>query len=182
MAETGDGLPAGAELIVSAAAVNDALNGMAVALQAQIDTADCVVLVVMVGGLVPGARLLERLTGDFEIDYCHVTRYAGEQLGSEPHWLQSPQARLQDRTVLIVDDIFDEGITLDCVVQACRELGAARVLTAVLVIKRHERAEGRRTPDISGVEVPDRYVFGCGMDLEHRWRHLPAIYALAEEG
>lgn len=182
MAEARGELPAGAELIVSAAAVDAALDRMAAALQAQIDAADCVLLLVMVGGLIPGARLLERLTGDFEIDYCHVTRYAGQQRGGEAHWLQAPHARLRDRTVLIVDDIFDAGITLDCVVQACRELGAARVLTAVLVTKQHDRAQGREAPDICGVEVPDRYVFGCGMDLEHRWRHLPAIYALAEEG
>ncbi len=182
MAETGGSLPAGAEVIASAAAVNAALDRMAAALQAQIDGADCVLLVVMAGGLVPAGRLLERLSGDFEIDYCHVTRYAGQQRGGEPHWLQAPRARLRERTVLVVDDIFDEGITLDYVIQACRELGAARVLTAVLVTKRHDRAAGRRPPDIAGIEVPDRYVFGCGMDLEHRWRHLPAIYALAGEG
>jgi hypoxanthine phosphoribosyltransferase len=181
MVERSDELPAGAELVVSAATVDLALERMAAALQAEIDAQDCVLLVVMMGGLLPGARLLGRLSGNFEIDYCHVTRYAGQQRGGEPHWLQAPRARLQDRTVLIVDDIFDEGITLDYVVKACSDQGAARVLTAVLVTKQHARSAGRRTPDISGVEVPDRYVFGCGMDLEHRWRHLPAIYALAEE-
>ena len=55
-------------------------------------------------------------------------------------------------------------------------------MTAVLVTKQHDRAAGRRGPDICGVQVLDRYVFGCGMDLEHRWRHLPAIYALTGEG
>jgi len=181
MADGGE-LPAGAELIVSAVAVDQALDRMAAALQAEIHAQDCVFLIVMAGGLVPGARLLQRLTGDFEIDYCHVTRYAGQQRGGEPHWLQPPRARLEGRTVLVVDDIFDEGITLDYVVQCCQQLGATRVLTAVLVTKRHPRTRGRRVPDISGVEVPDRYVFGCGMDLAHRWRHLPAIYALAAEG
>jgi hypoxanthine phosphoribosyltransferase len=174
-------LPPDAEALVGADEVQAALAQMAAPLQAEIDAGNCVLLVVMLGGLVPGAWLLQRLHGDFELDYCHVTRYAGRQRGGEPRWLQPPRARLADRTVLIVDDIFDEGITLDYVVEACRELGAARVLTAVLVEKRHARAVARRTPDIVGLSVPDRYVFGCGMDLERRWRHLPAIYALAEE-
>lgn len=174
-------LPPGAELVVDSATVDAALGRIAKALQAEIDCGDCVVLVVMMGGLVPGARLLLRLAGDFELDYCHVTRYAGKQRGGEPHWLQSPRAALEGRTVLVIDDIFDEGITLDYVVKACQARGAARVLTAVLASKRHARGEGRRIPDWTGFEVPDRYVFGCGMDLEHRWRHLPAIYALDEE-
>lgn len=182
MVEPGARLPAGAKEVVDAASVTHALDRLAGRLQAEIDAGDCVLLVVMMGGLVPGARLLQRLTGDFEIDYCHVTRYAGQQKGGEPVWLQPPRRELAGRNVLVIDDIYDEGITLDYVVASCRELGAARVLTAVLATKRHSRAEGHRPPDIAGLQVPDRYVFGCGMDLEHRWRHLPAIYALPEEG
>lgn len=182
MAETSVLLPPGAELLVAPETVDAALSQMAAALQAEIDAGDCVVLVVMMGGLIPAARLLQKLRGDFELDYCHLTRYAGKQRGGETQWLQPPRSALQGRTVLIIDDIFDEGITLDCVVQACLDGGAARVRTAVLVTKHHSRSGARHAPDIAGFEVPDRYVFGCGMDLEHRWRHLPAIYALAEEG
>jgi hypoxanthine phosphoribosyltransferase len=174
-------LPQGAEVLVPAAAVDAALDRLAAVLQPEIDHADCVLLAVMLGGLVPAARLLDRLRGDFELDYCHVTRYAGRQRGGEPRWLRPPGASLAGRTVLIVDDIYDEGMTLDYVARACAEKGAANVVTAVLVGKRHDRAGGRRAPDVVGVTVPDRYVFGCGMDLEHRWRHLDAIYALAEE-
>lgn len=181
MAEASTLLPDGAELIVDRDTVDAAIGRMASALQIEIDASDCVVLVVMMGGLVPGARILDQLRGDFELDYCHVTRYAGGQKGGEPTWVHPPGADLRGRTVLVIDDIYDEGITLEYVVRACIEQAAARVLTAVLVTKQHARAAGTREPDISGFSVPDRYVFGCGMDLEHRWRHLPAIYALAEE-
>ncbi|MGI9331225.1 MAG: hypoxanthine-guanine phosphoribosyltransferase [Gammaproteobacteria bacterium] len=173
--------PPGAEELFSAAVVDAAIDDMTRAVQAEIDTQDCVLLAVMLGGMIPAARIAGRLTGDFLLDYCHVTRYQGQQHGGEPQWLQRPRAELSGRTVLVVDDIFDEGLTLQFVEQACLEQGAARVVTAVLTCKRHPRATVGRRPDIVGLEVPDRYVFGCGMDLAHRWRHLPAIYALPEE-
>jgi hypoxanthine phosphoribosyltransferase len=174
-------LPPGAEELFSAAAVDGAIDTMARAVQAEIDTQDCVLLAVMLGGLIPAARIASRLTGDFLFDYCHVTRYRGQQRGGKPQWLQRPRADLSGRTVLVVDDIYDEGLTLQFVEQACLEQGAGRVVTAALTSKRHPRATVGRRPDILGLEVPDRYVFGCGMDLGHRWRHLPAIYALVEE-
>jgi len=174
-------LPAGAEELFSAAAVDNAIDAMARAVQAEIDTQDCVLLAVMLGGMIPAARIASRLSGDFLLDYCHVTRYQGQQHGGEPQWLHRPRADLAGRTVLVVDDIYDEGLTLQFVEQACLEKGAARVVTVALTSKRHPRATIGRRPDILGLEVPDRYIFGCGMDLEHGWRHLPAIYALTAE-
>jgi len=90
-------------------------------------------------------------------------------------------ARVSGRIVhvIVVDDIFDEGVTLDYVREQCQRAGAARVSALALVEKRHDRARGR-PPEFIGVAVPDRYVFGCGMDLAHHWRHLPGIYALRE--
>ena len=174
-------LPPGAEELFSAAAVDGAIDAMARAVQAEIDTQDCVLLAVMLGGLIPAARIARRLTGNFLLDYCHVTRYQGQQHGGEPQWLQRPRADLTARTVLVVDDIYDEGLTLQFVERVCLEQGAARVVTVALTSKRHPRATVGRRPDILGLEIPDRYVFGCGMDLKHRWRHLPAIYALRED-
>jgi len=174
-------LPPGAEELFSAADVDLAIDAMAKAVQAEIDTQDCVLLAVMLGGLMPAARIASRLKGDFLFDYCHVTRYQGQQHGGEPQWLQRPRAELTGRTVLVVDDIYDEGLTLQFVERVCLEQGADRVVTVALTSKQHPRAKVGRRPDILGLEVPDRYVFGCGMDLEHRWRHLPAIYAVNEE-
>ncbi len=180
MAERQGQLPAGAELIADEAAVQQALDRMAGSLQPCIDGGDCVLLAVMMGGLLPAAWLMARLHGDYVLDYCHVTRYDGKQHGGQPEWLRPPRISLKGRTVLIVDDILDEGITLDYVRSACKEQGAAQVVAAVLV-RKIERLRPECAPaEIIGMEVPNRYVFGCGMDLNRRWRHLPAIYALSE--
>ena len=84
----------------------------------------------------------------------------------------------QGSVVLVVDDIFDEGDTLKAILDQVRRQGAAAVYSAVLVNKRHERKVPGLTVDFVGLDVPDRYVFGCGMDYKEYWRQLPAIYAV----
>jgi len=170
-----------AVVVATQAEVRQAYDRIAAELQPIVFSADCVLLGIMMGGMVPTVRIAGLLTGDFAMDYCQVSRYRGGLRGGEPEWGQTPRSDLTGRTVLLVDDIFDEGITLECVVGACRDLGAARVISSVLVRKLHDRAAGRSLPDLVGLTVDDRYVFGCGMDYQHRWRHLPAIYALRED-
>ena len=161
--------------------VQRAYERLAAALQALIDVNDCVLLGVMLGGMIPTARLAVLLSGDYLLDYCQVSRYRGAERGGELEWLQAPRANLRDRTVLLVDDIFDEGLTLDYVTHACHELGARAIVSTVLVRKRHNRVATGLRPDHVGLEVDDRYVFGCGMDYRERWRHLPEIWALTDE-
>jgi len=168
----------GAIQVASVETVDRAYARLADQLQACVNTEDCVLLGVMLGGLVPTARLASLLQGNFILDYCHVTRYGDGEIGGEPEWLQPPRADLKGRTILIIDDIFDEGITLQYVVSKCRSMGAERVLSAVLLRKEHQRAAGNIFPDFVGLTVDDVYVFGCGMDYRNRWRHLPAIYAV----
>lgn len=170
-----------ADQVASEAEIAAAYERLAAGLQAHISGGDCVLVAVLVGGMIPATRLAGMLTGDFTIDCCRVSRYRGETEGGRLEWLQAPVVDLSGKTVLLVDDIYDEGATLDYVVSACRDLGAATVVSAVLVRKRHDRAVDGARPDLVGLEVDDRYVFGCGMDYQHGWRHLPAIYALRED-
>lgn len=169
----------GARLVVPSDAVNDAWRRLAASIQPHIDQGPCLLLGVLVGGVVPLVHVAERLRGDFLIDYCHLTRYAGKTKGGEIQWVQRPRQALRGRTVILVDDIFDEGHTLAELRAYCLGEGAARVLVAVLARKRHPRPVVGPPPDFVGVEVGDDYVFGCGMDYRERWRHLDAIYALS---
>ena len=94
-------------------------------------------------------------------------------------WLEQPHADIAGRTIIVIDDIFDEGTTLRAVAEHCRQGGAAQVFTAVMLVKDRQRNPDIPLPDyVTGLTVPDRYVFGCGMDLYGRWRHLTAVYAL----
>ncbi len=169
-----------AECLHDAAAIDAAIGRLADAIMRELRDADPLVITVMQGGLVPAGLLLPRLDFPLQIDYLHATRYRGETRGGEIHWLVRPETPLKGRTVLLIDDIFDEGHTLAAIHRYCIESGANRALSAVLADKRHDRKADYR-PDFIGLEVEDRYVFGCGMDYKEYLRNVPGIYAVKEE-
>ena len=177
-----NGFPAAAVELINAHQVQQGFDRLAAELQPLVDARDCVLLGVMNGGLFPLFQLTLRLTGNYLIDYCHVSRYGDSTTGGETRWIRRPPEIVAGRTVIIADDIYDEGCTLNAVADACRAGAATDVFTAVAVIKDNPRRTSDVLPDYStGITVPDVYVFGCGMDVAGRWRHLPAIYALEEE-
>lgn len=139
---------------------------------------DPVILCVMMGGFVPAAEIIKRLEFPFEFDYLHATRYRGETVGGELVWKVSPGLPLQDRNVLVIDDILDEGHTLQAILNALHGQQAESVRTAILLQKQHNRRDPAMRPDILGGLVEDRYVFGAGMDYKGYFRQLPAVYAL----
>ena len=136
-----------------------------------------VVICVMGGGVVFAGQLLTQLTFPLELDHVHASRYQNATVGKTLSWKSLPKLDLSGRTVLLVDDILDEGITLKEIQDKCIELGALKVFSAVLVEKKLEHSKPIKA-DFVGLEVPNRYVFGYGMDVYGWWRNLPAIYAL----
>lgn len=135
-------------------------------------------LPVMHGALMFAAGLALAIKHDLEFDYVHATRYRGGTQGHELHWIKKPGVSMQGRTVILVDDILDEGHTLSAIRDYCVEQGASKVVIAALCEKRHGRTVPGIHADFVGVEVPDRYVFGFGMDYYEQGRNLPGIYAI----
>jgi len=169
-----------ADLLHERQEIDSVIAEMANRIDAALDGERPVFLTVMNGALIFAGQLALAVRTDLEFDYVHATRYRGETTGSELHWLREPQVSLVDRVVLLVDDILDEGHTLKAVRDDCYQRGAKKVLIVSLCTKRHDRlAEGIRA-DFHGIELPDRYVFGFGMDYHEQGRNLPAIYALKE--
>ncbi|TNG02302.1 MAG: hypoxanthine-guanine phosphoribosyltransferase [Gammaproteobacteria bacterium] len=139
-----------------------------------------VLLCVMNGGLITTGEILRRIDFLHELDYVHATRYQGGTSGGEIEWIRRPTDNIRGRHVLLVDDILDEGYTLKAIQAKCAEKGAASVHTVVLTVKKHNRRVGGLDLDYYGLEVEDRYIFGCGMDYKGYYRNLPAIYALKQ--
>lgn len=180
MSEDFADIRARADQLISREEIAGALDAMAAAIGQDLAGRDPLVLVVMLGGMAPAVWLLERLDFPLQVDYLHATRYrGGTRGGATLHWLARPRASLAGRHVLVIDDILDEGHTLDAILADCQNQGAASVRSAVLVKKVHDRCVPGLVPDYVGVEVEDRYVFGCGMDYHERHRQFPAVYALA---
>lgn len=160
--------------------VETALDRMATEITRDLRNRDPLLLCVMLGGMLPAAKLIERLQFPFQYDYLHATRYRGGVRGGSLYWLTRPSVAVRDRCVLVVDDILDEGLTLQAIVDYLGEEGAAEVRSAALVTKLHDRRPADVRVDYSGLEVPDRYVFGYGMDYKGYLRSAAGIYALKD--
>ncbi|MCX7120598.1 MAG: hypoxanthine-guanine phosphoribosyltransferase [Gammaproteobacteria bacterium] len=168
--------------IFSKSEIDAALDQMAHEISERLSHENPLFLCVVVGGIVPLGNLLPRLDFPLEVDYIHATRYQNKTVGSELTWKATPQCSLKNRTVLIVDDILDGGITLAEIVKYCDAQGARKVLTAVLVDKNNARIEGGLAhADFCGLRVDNHYVFGYGMDYKGYLRNAPGIYMIAPE-
>jgi hypoxanthine phosphoribosyltransferase len=158
--------------------VETACDRMAAEIAEAVGDRDPVVLCVMTGGIVVTGLLLPRLPFPLRLDYVHATRYRGATRGGRLHWLHRPATAIRGEHVLIIDDIFDEGLTMEAIVAACRDDGARGIHSAVLVEKDRPR-DCRYRPDIIGLKLPNRYVMGYGLDYRDYFRNAAGIHAAA---
>jgi hypoxanthine phosphoribosyltransferase len=162
--------------------VEAALDRMAINIHDKLKDKNPVILCVMIGGLVPLGNLLLRLDFPLEVDYVHATRYRGEITGGDIHWKVKPSANITGRTVLIVDDILDGGVTLAAIIEEIKKMGASEVYSAVLVDKYRKRVpNGLQKADFVGLQVEDHYIFGYGMDYNEYLRNAPGIFVVDPE-
>ena len=169
-----------AELLCSSAVVSEAVARMAREITVALGDSFPLVLCVMRGAVVFSGQLLPQLAFPLEFGAIEVTRYNNDIQGREITWRLPPRDNVRGRTVLVVDDILDEGITLAAIRKKLLEMGAGQVYSAVFADKDIGRAKPV-TADFTGVKLANRYVFGCGMDAGGAWRNLPEIYALKED-
>ncbi len=168
-----------AEQIFSADDVERAIKRLAVDITQTLQEDYPLVLSVMGGAVVFSGHLLPLLRFPLEFDAIHVSRYGDETQGGELQWRVLPKEPVAGRTILVLDDILDEGHTLVAIRDKMLALGAKQILNAVLVDKTLARDKPIKA-NFVGLTVPNRYVFGCGMDAFGLWRNLPAIYALKQ--
>jgi hypoxanthine phosphoribosyltransferase len=174
------GLPAGSTLVTPPGEIDRALETMARDITADLAMARPLAVAIMNGGLVVAGQLLTRLPFALDCDYIHVRRYGRLTHGGELEWIAGPHQDVKGRIVLLIDDILDEGRTLAVVREALLARGAAEVRIAAFA--RKDRGEPPAIEaDYVGIEVPNRFVFGFGMDVDGAFRNLPAIYALPPE-
>jgi hypoxanthine phosphoribosyltransferase len=172
-------LPPGARIVVSEVEIEAALARLAREITASLDARRPVVMTVLQGGLIFAGHLLVRLPFPLDCDYVHVGRYGHETAGGELRWIAGPTLEVTGRSVLLLDDILDEGVTLGAIRARLLSLGAREVLIAAFAVK---DLPGERSieADFSGVRVPNEFVCGFGMDADGGWRNLPAICVLPE--
>ena len=176
-------LLANAEEIVSADKVQAAVRHVADVLNQRFDKDEAgefpLVLGVMGGAVVFTGHLLPQLTFPLEFDYIHVTRYGDLDRGGEVVWKVIPRQDVTGRTIIIVDDILDEGETLAHVKQRLLDMGAAEVILAVFADKELGKVKPVQA-DIVGLSVPNQFVVGFGMDAHGYWRNLPGLWVIRD--
>ncbi|NNE05677.1 MAG: hypoxanthine-guanine phosphoribosyltransferase [Xanthomonadales bacterium] len=158
--------------------VSEALDKMAEEINAFYGNESIVMIAVMTGAIMPAAWLATRLKMPMQMDFVHATRYQSGLHGAELEYRVPPRMDLEGKKVLVVDDIFDEGDTLAAIKGSVEQRKAESVHMAVLTRKMHNRGLPRDFADFVGLDVPDVYVFGCGMDAYEEWRHLDEILVL----
>ena len=169
-----------AEEVCSAATVAQAVTRIAAEITRVLADDNPLVLSVMGGAVVFTGQLLPLLRFPLDYDYLHLTRYGNATTGGRTEWKAFPLEAVAGRVVLVVDDILDEGYTMAEIRTRILAAGARRCYCAVFA----DKDIGKSKPiaaDFVGVRLPNRYVFGFGMDVKGAWRNLPEIYALKSQ-
>jgi len=172
----------GAELIHDKQTVESAVDRVAVGITADLQDADPVLIAVLHGGLTFAGMLMRRLVFPLEQGYVHVGRYADAQSGGDLRFKGAQTPSLKGRNVLLVDDILDQGTTLQFLRAWAEEEGATGVHSACLVEKQLVvHSPSRPAMTYAALQCEDRFLIGCGMDYAGYGRNLPGIFAVAKD-
>jgi hypoxanthine phosphoribosyltransferase len=170
-----------ADCLFTATHVERAIDNLAASISEKLEEKNPIVISMMNGGMVLGGQLITKLGFPLQVSYVHARRDKDNAQSNAIHWLALPGEPVAGRSVLIVDDIYDEGQTMGAVVDRMRADGAAEVYVAVLVDKQHDRkARPDIIPDFIGLQCEDRFLFGYGMHYKGYWRNAPGIYAVKQ--
>ncbi|MEZ5472242.1 MAG: hypoxanthine-guanine phosphoribosyltransferase [Marinicella sp.] len=174
-------LPAGSQILINKQQINHAIDQLADEINQQYAGKPVAFLTIMNGGMIFAASLSTRLNIDMEMDYLQLSRYGKSQSGGQLVWKYQPEIDMKNHHVILCDDIYDEGHTLAAAHNWCLKKGALSVASVVLIHKRHNRTYAEYKPEFVALEIPDHFIFGYGMDLEEKLRHLPEIYYLPQD-
>ena len=168
----------GAEPLYTNVQISKITDDLSKAITNELENTNPIVMPIMIGGLIFSGQLITKLNFPLEIDYVHATRYSSSVRGGSLIWLKKPDKSLLDRTILLIDDILDEGITLSKIIKYCYSNGAKKVYAAVLLKKILDNSKLERDIDFVGATVPNVYVFGNGMDYCEYYRNVNGVYAI----
>lgn len=138
------------------------------------------VVAVMTGSLILLADLIRQLEMPLRVGVVQASSYRGGTRSGELFVNAAMLINIRDREILLIDDIFDTGRTLDRMIFDMQQLGAADVKSAVLLHKMRNHDVDVR-PDFVAFEIPDEFVVGYGLDYEDLYRNLPYLGVMEQE-
>jgi len=172
-------VPPGLEVLLDEAGVARCVAAVAEKIAPRIDD-ETVAVCLLTGGLWFAAdltRALARLGRHVAFDGLWLASYGDERASRGRCEVRADLQRpLAGRRALVVDDVFDTGLSLSEAARLVRDAGAAQVLTAVFASKPWPQARAIQ-PDFVAWEAPARFLVGYGMDMEGKMRGLPFVGA-----
>ena len=134
-------------------------------------------LVILNGSFMFASDLLKKLTMDCEISFVKLSSYSGTSTTQKVKQLIGLNEDLAGRCVVILEDIVDTGITIENMLQQLQGLGAAEVKVVTFLFK--PKAFGKDfSIDYVGMEIPNDFIVGYGLDYDGHGRNLPDIYSI----
>ena len=162
---------------ITADQIRDRITAMAHEIRAEAPGAELHFIGVLKGSVFFLADLLRAMPGTVTMDFIAVASYAGTKSTGEVRLLKDVDRGLQDRDVIVVEDIVDTGLTLHYLQDILRARGPRSLRTACLLSK-----PSRRKIDVPvdyvGFTIDDKFVVGYGLDVDEHYRHLPYIGVL----
>lgn len=170
-----------AEILVSEAQIKRRLGVLGREINRAYAGKEITVIAIINGAMFFAADLLREIACPIRLDCVRVSSYrnATESIGI-PEIKNSFTLDIENRHVLLIDDILDTGKTLALVVELIQKMNPTTVRTCVLLDKRGRR-EVPFKADFTGFQIPDRFVVGYGLDFAERYRNLPCIGVLKPE-
>ncbi|HJN38165.1 MAG TPA: phosphoribosyltransferase family protein [Gammaproteobacteria bacterium] len=137
-----------------------------------------ILLCILNGGLYTAYPLSRALKIHHQLECIKASRYQNNTSGAAPI-IEHSTINFQNKTVLLVDDCIDQGVTLQAISQHCQDQGASKVLTAVLLNKTHLRPKNVPSPNYySLISDTQHFVYGHGLDIHGYLRNLPNIFSI----
>ncbi len=139
------------------------------------------VICVLKGAVMFMTDLTRAMSCDLELDFMDVSSYgAGMESSGEVKILKDLDTAVEDRHLIIVEDIIDTGRTLNSLIELFKYRKAASIQVVTLLDKKERRVVDLQA-DYIGVNVPDEFVVGYGLDFNEKYRNLPYIGVLKSE-
>jgi len=167
-------------LFLTAEEIDKAVEQVAEMINADMQGKDPLFLCVLNGAFIFASDLLKKVEVDCEISFVKLSSYVGTQTTNTVRELIGLDQVLTDRTVVVVEDIIDTGITMSYTLEKLRKLGASDVRIATLLFK-PEAFKKDYPIDYVGIVIPNEFIVGYGLDYNGHGRNFPDIYKIIED-
>jgi hypoxanthine phosphoribosyltransferase len=169
------------EILVSTAQIREKIDQLGKQITNDYQGKDLLCVCILKGAVPFMADLIRSIDLPIEIEFMACSSYgASTKSSGQVRIVKDLDSSVQDRNILLVEDIIDTGLTLSYLVELMKGRDARSVKTATLLDK-PSRRKVDLVPDYCGFQIPDKFAVGYGLDFAEKYRNLPYIGVLKED-